>query len=444
MENLSFFFLYSLPFIILALYRDKDGICVLRVNCANVLMLFYLIANHIGLVWLYLHPDGVKQLKEINEQTVLVLAFYSIIVVVAYVVSGVILGTRFSAVRVPDVRVLRVEKINITPIVLVALIALPVSIAKVLDGSPLLDLLSGDALGANAARVEAVMAGKSFFGIKQSYLNIIFYILGFAGTIVLVAALAKRSTKYTIFYVALFLVTSTYWFSNVSKGFIVGPIYSVIFVFALVFSKGYLGNKMIWRGLVLVLSVVSVFTAWVMGNEVINFLYPLERLLLGNLVPQYAVVNFFGWDNLLYGASVPSWYSFGQHEQFLIDVWAWKEVARWQVGQNFYSAPSSFVSEAHANFHVIGVIIESLVIFFSFRIIDFYIKKVRSETVYTALMVFSSLHLSYISVTPAAGKPFDYYYWGVLLFALYFYQWSIFRSNHFPRTAKSFKRFPSK
>lgn len=429
MRDLFFIILYFLPFILLACYKDKNGLFILQVNCANMLMLFYLVANHIGLAWLYIHPLGVHQLNEINQDTVLLLTFYSIIVVAAYLVSGIALGRRFSAVRASDVRILRGEKINILPIVLVGVIALPISIGKVLDASPLLILLSGDALGATAARVEAVTSSQSFLGIKDSYLNIIYYILGFASTLVLVTALARKSAKYAVHYLVLLLITSMYWFSNTSKGFMIGPIYTVIFCFALMFSNGHVVNKMVWWGLAIVFSVLSVFTAWVMGNQEIDFVYPFERLVIGNLLPQYAVVNFFGWDNLLYGTSVPSWYSLGLHQQFLIEVWAWKEIMGWSVGQDFYSAPSSFVAEGHANFHFFGVILESMVIFFSLRMVDYYIKKIKYESLYTALMVFSSLHLSYISVTPAAGKIFDYYFWSVLLFALYFYQWSIFRSG---------------
>jgi hypothetical protein len=438
MRDLLFIIFYCLPFIALALYRDKGGLLLLRVNCANVLMLFYLVVNHIGLPWFYLHPLGFKQLKEINEDTVLLLAFYSIIVVAAYVVSGLSLGARFSGVRVPNVRKLRGEKINFRPIILVAVIALPISIAKVLDASPLLVLLSGDALGAATARVEAVTNPQSFMGIKESYVNIIYHILGFAAILVLVAALEKKSAKYFAFYMMLLLISSLYWFSNVSKGFIVGPIYSVIFCFSLLFCNGFIVNKMILWGLAVVLTVVSVFTAWVMGNQEISFVYPFERLVFGNLLPQYVVVNFFGWDNLLYGTSVPSWYSLGLHQQFLIDVWAWKEIMEWSVGQDFYTAPSSFVAEAHANFHFFGVIIESLVVFFLIRIVDFHIKKVKSELIYTALMVFSSLHLSYISVSPAAGMLFNYYYWAVLLFSLFFYQWSIFQPNSALKRSRNF------
>lgn len=423
-QDTLFIILYCLPFFFLALYRDKYGSFVLRVNCANMLMLFYLATNHIGLAWLYLNPLGINQLNEINRNTIILLAFYSMIVIFAYIVSGAVLGARFSSVRASNIRLLRGEKVNILPILLVGAIALLISIGKVLNASPLLLLLSGDPLGATAARVEAATSSQSFLGVKESYVNIVYYILGFAATLVLVTALAKNSFKYAVFYLVLFLIASMYWFSNTSKGFIVGPIYTLIFCFALIFSNGCIVNKMLYWGLAVVFFVVSIFTAWVMGNQEIDFLYPFERFFIGNLIPQYVVINFFGWDNLLYGASVPSWYSLGLHQQFLIDVWAWKEIMGWSAGQDFYTAPSSFVAEAHANFDFYGVIIESLVVFFLLRIIDFYIKKIKSELLYTSVMVFTSLHLSYLSVSPAAGRIFDYYLWSVILFALYFYRWT--------------------
>src|SRR3990170_943589 len=160
MQDLLFYVLYITPFIILALYRDRTGLYVFRVNCANTLMLFYMIADHLGLLLLYLHPNGIKQLSSINQETVILLAFYSIVVVMTYVVTGRISGSKHASVRIPDRNILRSEKVNRLAIVLVLLVAAPIAVVKLMSGSPLLILLSGDALGANMARVEEVSLGK--------------------------------------------------------------------------------------------------------------------------------------------------------------------------------------------------------------------------------------------------------------------------------------------
>lgn len=421
MRYFNFFILYAIPYIALYLYRDKKGINLFRVNVSNLLMLFYFLANHIGLAWLFINTDGVKQLNEINQDAVILLAFYSIVVVFAYIFSGLTLGRRFCDVRIPDVRALYDEKINFIPIIIFVLIAIPISALKVLSDSPLLILLSGNPIEANFSRKEAVTIGSSFLNIKESYVNIIYKILGYGLVIIMVMALTKKRVKYIAIYAFIFFITSAYWFSNVSKGFIVEPIYSLIFTYALLFNKGRLLNKMLIIGIIIVASVVSIFTSWVMGNSTVDYWYPFERFLLGNLIPQYVVINSFDFDNLLYGASTPNWYSFWSHEQFRIDIFAWKEIFGWSGGELFYSAPSSFVAEAHANFHIFGVIIWTFVIFYVFRLTDFLIKKIKSEMVYISILVYSSINLTYISISPAAGIFFDYYYIGVLIFALYIY-----------------------
>jgi hypothetical protein len=392
-------------------------------------MLFYFISNHIGLAWLYLNPLGFKQLIEINQESVLLLAFYSLIVVCVYILSGVTFKTRFANARMTNLQLVRLEKINLAPILLVAFVALPISIAKVLDASPLLTLISGDSLAASALRLEDVTLNKSLFGgIKNSYLNIIFVVLNYASTILLVSAVATRRKKFFLLYVSIFSISALYSFSNVSKGFIVGPIYTLAFIISMVHGNGKLMNKILLPFALLIVPL-SFFSSWVMGNDSTDFWYPLERLIFGNLLPQYLVVNYFGFDNLLYGATVPSWYSFGLHEQFQIDMWSWKELMGWSVGQNYYSAPSSFISEAHANYHFIGVFFISYVVFYLYRLLDTLIIKIKSETIYTSMMVFSSLHFSYISVVPVSGYIFDYYYWGVLVFVFYIYESKYLRFN---------------
>ena len=98
----------------------------------------------------------------------------------------------------------------------------------------------------------------------------------------------------------------------------------------------------------------------------------------------------------------------------------------------FYTAPSSFVAEAHANFGVFGVVIISFFVFLALRIIDFLIKRIRSENVYTTLMVYSSLHFSGLSIKGLTFYLVNYYYWSILLFALFVYRIRI----HFYPTVK--------
>jgi hypothetical protein len=63
-----------------------------------------MVADHIGLLWLYLYPDNVRWLTVIDTRTVILLALYSVVVVVvAYVITGTVSDSKYSAVRIPDI-----------------------------------------------------------------------------------------------------------------------------------------------------------------------------------------------------------------------------------------------------------------------------------------------------------------------------------------------------
>jgi len=422
MQDILFFILYIMPFIILILYRDRRGAYVFQITCANMLMLFYVVVDHIGLLWLYLYRDGVKQLTSINRETVILLAFYSLVIVVVYVTTGLALGSKCSAARIPDIHILRREKVNWTPILIVLLIAAPIAYLKFQSDSPLLILLSGDALAANMARVEAVTFNIRFLGIKASYLDVIFTVLSFASIIVLVASLVKNKIKYGFLYLLIVFVWGFYYFTNVSKGFIVSIMYIILITYSLIFAKGILINKALWWSLGFAVGIIGIFSAWVMGNEIVDFMYPFERLILGNLLPQYVVINSFGFDNLLHGTTVPWWATLGLHEQYLLDVFTWQQLVGSGVRDVYYTAPSSFVAEAHANFHFIGVLISSYFVFIALRVIDYFIKKIKSDMIYTAMMVHSSLFFAYMSAKGMFSFLVSYKYWAVLLFAFFFYR----------------------
>lgn len=432
MQDILFFLPYLGTFVLLALYRDRSGPYVFKVSCASVLMLFYLLYNHVGLILLYNAQEGVKQLRVIDPNTVILLAWYSVAVVLAYVVSGVMLGRKFTAVRVPDVGRLRSARINWPILVIIVAALTPLAIWKALDQSPLLILLSGDAVGALAARVDEVTTDRHFLGIKPSYINILWSILSFAQIVVLVVAMTRKRISHWAFFIFVTLVVFLQGFANVSKGAIIGPLYIVFFTYSLLFARGAVLNKALFWTALYVVAVVAAFSAWAAGLEIVSMWYPFERLILGNLLPQYVVVDSFGFENLLYGATVPTWFSFGLHQQFLLDVFAWREIMGWVEGRAFYTAPSSFVAEAHANFHVFGVVAGSLFVFMALRSIDYLIKAIKSEVIYTALMVDSCLHYAKLAASGATSFFVDYHYWAIVLFALIGYRISLSRRLEHP------------
>jgi hypothetical protein len=237
--------------------------------------------------------------------------------------------------------------------------------------------------------------------------------------------MTRRRLGPILFLIFVTVVFTIEQFSGVSKGAIVGPMFIILFSYALLFKEGRLLNKSMAWAFAYVLVIVAAFSAWASGLDVVSLWYPFERLFLGNLLPQYVVVEHFGFGNLLYGTTTPAWFSFGNHQQFLLDVFAWREIMQAHDAVTFYTAPSSFVAELHANFHFVGVVLGAALIFTILRVIDYLIRTMRSELMYTALMVNSSLHFSRMAASGAASYLVDYYYWTMLLFALIAYRVSV-------------------
>lgn len=418
MSEVLFWALFLAPLAVLAVYRDRDGLHVFRVGCANTLMLFYVIANHIGLVWLYFSDGDVGQLRNVRHETIALLAFYSNVVVAAYVASAWMFSGGKQSKQRPDLVVLQCTNYRVGSILLLVAIALPVVVAKVLDDSPLLSLLAGDPLAATEARVRGVSEARWFLGIKPAYLDVLFFLLNYSGYVSLVLFLSKRQFRYVCLWSATFACVGLNYFSYVSKGFILIPFLSVWFVHSIIYRRRHLLSSTAAWMLAVGVAVTAAFSGWVMGGRGMDFSLPAERLLLGNLLPQYVVVDRFNPDNLLHGRTVPGWFTFNLHEQYLLDVYAWKEL----MGDNqgfFYTAPSSFVAEAHANFHVLGVVVASLLVFCALRAADRALVKVRSEVAYTALTAFASIYFAGMARSGMVSFVVDYGLWAVVLFALF-------------------------
>ena len=95
----------------------------------------------------------------------------------------------------------------------------------------------------------------------------------------------------------------------------------------------------------------------------------------------------------------------------------------------FYTAPSSFVAEAHANWSIAGVVICSFLVLLALRILDYFILTVKNPLIYGALVSYSALHFSALSIKGFTTFVVDYYFWGVLIFALFAYKMRVYRKD---------------
>lgn len=422
LRDILFYSLYILPLLILYLYRNRLGARCFQVGSANLLMFFYIVVNHVGLIMFYHAEKGLKQLAVVDKSIVVMMAGITSLVVLAFLIADSLMRQIHSNYRLVNINNVKQQRLNFFPLMLLIGFTGFIATAKFLDNSPLQMMLTGHLDMANEARVSDFSSNHTFLGIKPSYLKIFFEMASFVSILFLVKFMATKKKRYCVLYAVAVLIVMIESMTNVSKGALLTPVYQIWVVYALLYTKAQVLNRFVIWALFITVFGVSTISSLMMSNEHIDFFYPFERLFLGNLLPQYVVMNHFNFDNLLWGTSLPTWWSFGNHQQFLIDVFVWKELMGWQPGQPFYTAPSSFVADSFANFHFVGVFAISLIVFLLLRIVDNLLAKVRSDLLYGALLAYSGLHFSYWATGGSLNFIFDYYYYGVLLFALVFYK----------------------
>ncbi len=421
MLDILFWFLFGLPLIVLFILRRFHNCNILQISIANVLVLFYLISNHFGLASIFLHGYIRSGEIEVNYGILILLAVYNNIVVFVFVLTGIIFSRYSSKTRIISEK--SDEKLNLVPIFLVLPILLFFSIYKFMDASPLQMLLAGDVKGATIERISQVSENRtSILGIKHSYVMILFEICSYIIILLLISYYVFKRSVLLILSILFLIVLIIFNISNVAKGIFLLVFYYFIFVHAQIRNNGNLFRKKFVIYLVPFFIGLVYMSYWTLGSLEADFLYPFERLMIGNLEPQYAIVNHYGFHNLLYGLSIPTFFTLGNHTQIDINFVAWQLLG---LGEGLdgltYTAPFSFVGEAHANFHILGVGLVSIIVFTVFRILDIFVLKIRSPLIRYSLLIYLSLHYSNMSITGAVSYLIDYYLWGVLVFIFIIY-----------------------
>lgn len=418
--DILFYLLYSTPFLVLSILSRYPKFNIFKISIAGSLLLFYLIVNHLGLVFLYNQDHLGHGNIKIEKGVLLLLAVYSNIVTGMFIIAGFLINVR---IKSRDDFSEGETQINMLPIYLLLPVLVFFAFAKFLDSSPLQLLLAGDVHGATVERLGQVSENRtSILGIKHSYIQILFEIGQFVVIFLLISYLKfRRKILLWVFFAYLFLLI-LFNSSNVSKGIFQLILYITAFVFAEVKNKGNLISFKTIIYLIPFIIGIAYLSGFVLGSEETDFFYPLIRLLVGNLEPQYVIVKNYGFDNLLYELSFPSFFSLGNHTQIDITFIAWQLLG---LGEGldglFYTAPCSFIGEAHASFHIFGVILFSGVIFIYLRMLDVLINRMNDTLLRSAMLIYLALHYSAMSTVGSIGMIVDYYLWGVLIFVFFFY-----------------------
>jgi hypothetical protein len=142
-----------------------------------------------------------------------------------------------------------------------------------------------------------------------------------------------------------------------------------------------------------------------------------ERLLLGNLVPAYYVVEMFGESPLL-GRSFPNPLGLLPFEHFPLGQAVWIALNPNAQPDALYSAPSVLWSEMYANFLTPGVLLSALLLGAFARVCQGLFRRVPPTALRAGLIAFGSLYfMSFVTlgIIQVISLLVDYYLWLVII-----------------------------
>jgi hypothetical protein len=332
-----------------------------------ILLLSYFLTNHFGLIILFINQDGINKIKHIDVNTLALMSAYTLIVIFSYLLVSIVL---------PDKKPLKFQgiskkKYDFKPIFFLGLIGVCIifSIENFLNGSPLQNFFMS--LNVSSGLNDRINDRNN----NQNYnflTAITFEILKYYLTVFAILITWRGKFKYFFLFFISFIICLMWYSANLSKGFVAYPFMILILIQfykqrAISFSKN---NIVILFGTFIIIPFVTKF---IMGHDEIIIYYPIERIMLSNLFPQYVIVNHFS-DSYLFGLGLPSWFSLYGHSQIDLTELAWNLMnpSLFEKLLMSYSNPASFVSEGHANAGFFGVFISSLFAFSLIRFLKMY------------------------------------------------------------------------
>ena len=195
-EQFYFYCFYALPLLTLLLYRNAFGPKFLQLGLGSLFILFYIISNHIGLIFLFHAKEGIKQLAAVDKSVVVMMAATTSLVTFAYLIADAMLKNVRPSLRMFSASAIDRRQLRVAPATMIILFSAIIAIVKFLDGSPLLQMLSQSVEAANAQRVANYSNVQDFFGWKLSYIQIIFKVTELLSLIYLVLFLSTKRKRY--------------------------------------------------------------------------------------------------------------------------------------------------------------------------------------------------------------------------------------------------------
>lgn len=410
--DFMFFIFYALPFCFLALAIHLSNGSLLRINPLTFFLVFYFVRNHVGLLALFFEGFQYKDYDYSNVITLTYMAMINTLVfLVFFFFSKLHLYTRWAAhigsLQVPQLKVRKTGYLILIGLI-VGIYAL--ALERILSGSAMLMLIESNADGSAEAlkvRMTGYSEGSLVFGLRLQYLSTIFFAAEIVMLTFLVTGLKFKIKEHLFISFALFLGLLLWNTANASKGYIV--VLAIYFYVAVCFigdGKLRFYSKPVVLTVAGAVVVSSMFAYFVMGHSTLNIFYPLERFVIGNLRPQYVLMDTFGIHSVLLGQSAPSWFSLNNHTQFLLGEYSWRVMNGLTNPSVFYHNPSSFVAELHANFSGFAVLFIPIVYLYVLLFSWFLIRSAGSYGFFIA--VYTTYYFSKYSVREIIPGIFDY------------------------------------
>ena len=366
MQQYYFLFFYIYNYIAITFLLKKCNF-IRYPNPLSILLIFYFLSNHISLAFLYFNDGHYKQLNNIDKNVVLELSVVNCIITIIF---GIVILSRFntklnSSLKNNLHKIIEPEsKSCFVFLTLLCLLSLIFSLIRFYDNSSLFLLYTYNDINlAKDSRLSYYSNVPDVLGIPLKYINSIFMFYDVLLIYLIFISLKAKKLKYI--FLALFLSLSLLlWnLSNTSKGYIIVP-----FILLLICCLYMFNAKRFILAFIPIVSIVvllsSCLTMIFLGTKEFLFWYPFERLCSANLLPKYIIFQYFDVNNMLLGQSLPEWYSFFSHDQFVLAEWNWKFMNNRFHNHIYYQNPSSFVAELYANFNYLGILFIPFVFFY--------------------------------------------------------------------------------
>jgi len=418
-----FFFLVPiLSFKIIKLSR----INIFRVSVPSVFFLYYCVSSYIGILFLYFGWDSQALLHGVNNKELILKMFY------LSAASMMLFATGFSFITITSKsskrkyyeiglpKPLKKNSLLIAAFIFAFSTLILYFYIKYLPNVPLFHVLMGDPRGAVYARTTLLTTNVVSIG-QASYYNIfIRMVMPFLCYILFAEALISKRRSVKLMFAMFFAITA---FGNVldtAKGPLIGLFLGLFLTYLSVRNQKFGLKNIIFMSVVLVVFSIPMLTLF-MGTGGSGWDKVVDtgmRIITGNLVPSYYIMQLFEHGNYLLGRSFPNPKGILPYEQYLLDRKIWLILMNPSDTDVLYTAPSGFWAEMYANFGPYGVFTAPFVGIFLY-IIHLLLNKLPHNSVKFALIVWCAIHYMSIPIKGIFSYFWDYYLVAVILVAFF-------------------------